>query len=356
MDLSTGRRARQAGLAIRVCALILVTAWLAQPRAAQAADRTIAGIPNVEDMAVAPGGRWVIASSMAGGSRKTGGLHLVDPRTGSHSELYTGGSGRGVRGGACQELPAGAMAPHGISLRTDVGGHTQLLAVNHGLRQSIEIFDLIGEKRPELRWTGCLLLPAGALPNAVAATPDGVVYVSNNGPPLDGSPSPSMIGGEILRWDAALGWRAVAGSKMVGPNGLLVSPDGQRLYVASWLGSEVVEFTLGSGAAVSRSVKLDFFPDNLRWGRGDAILAAGQRGPTAEVADCYMSTRDACAMPSRIAAFRASSMTLCGAQDVPLDMTTVAAPVGNEIWVGTVRGNAILRAGAPAAKTLACKR
>jgi hypothetical protein len=53
----------------------------------------------------------------------------------------------------------------GLSLSRLAGDRWRLLVVNHGGRESIEVFDVdLAPARPRLVWRGCLPMPAGQWP------------------------------------------------------------------------------------------------------------------------------------------------------------------------------------------------
>jgi hypothetical protein len=162
------------------------------------------------------------------------------------------------------------------------------------------------------------------------------------GRPLGGGKASSPMGGDVLIWRARTDWRTVPGSAMYGPNGLVVAPDGRHLYVAAWPAATVVELTLGK-TTVRRTLALDFLPDNLRWGDAGMLLATGHRTKAQAATDCYLSTRTHCTIPSAFAEIDAASMTVRCTARTPIDFATVAAPVGDEFWIGTARGERIAR-------------
>src|SRR4030095_890295 len=72
-----------------------------------------------------------------------------------------------------------SFGSHGLALREGSHGHHQLYVVNHVARESVEILDVTAKPDTvELRWVGCVLMPAGTLANAVAALPDGGFVVT----------------------------------------------------------------------------------------------------------------------------------------------------------------------------------
>lgn len=312
---------------------------------AAAAERRHVTLSNAEDLALVDGGRWVIASSMFGGTQASGAIVSIGISDGAVRRLYPGSASArsGGQWNCPGEVAADVFAPHGIALQPGEGGKAVLYVVNHGGRESIEMFEL-EPSQPGLRWLGCAVLPPGAWGNSVAVAADGTLFVTNMGQPIDGSKAISEMGGDVLSWSPTGGWKALPNSAVVAPNGLLLSADGRRLYVASWAGSEIVELTL-KGAAVSRRVlALPFLPDNLRWRHDGTLLAAGQKSSVEAVTACYLS-KTACTdpIPSSVAEIDAAAFALRCASAVPFDMATVALDVADEIWIGTARGRSLLR-------------
>jgi sugar lactone lactonase YvrE len=347
---------------IRLSAAILAIALLATGTLARAPATPSIALRNAEDMAPLPGGRWVIASSMAGGPARSGALYAIDARTGRATRVYPDPtSPRTYETPGCgREVPADVFTPHGIAFRPEAGSYGTLYVVNHGGRESIEIFSLrpgaTATLPPRLRWDDCTRAPKGQLQNAVAPTRDGTLYVTL-------TPMPEPAGdledhaehaiGAVWSWHPARGWRPVPGSEMAGPNGIIATPDGRRLYVAAWPSGEIVELSLGADGATRRTLLPGFLPDNLRWNGDGTILAAGHLGNVADVVRCYVSIQGECVIPSAIAAIDPVSFTVRCSRSTGLSLATVAAPVGRELWIGTARGTRILRL--PAASLLGAR-
>lgn len=302
----------------------------------------IKGIVNAEDMAVLTGSHWVLASSMAGGSHQQGAIVAVHTGNEEHYQLYPSEKTQTGHSTACQdEVPADQFSPHGMSLIADSSGALQLYVVNHGGRESIEWFNVFLRPKPQLQWRGCVVLPAGAMANAVAATESGQLYVTTTGRPLDGSKPLTLFGGEVLSWEVDTGWQAVANSKVAAANGIVVSADGNRLYVASWIEREVVLLDINNQRR--QSIPLPFLADNLHWNSDGRILVTGQQTTAEVVMQCYTSTQDHCTIPSAIAVIDPVSLAVPCVVPVAQNMATVAVPVGNQLWLGTARGDTIYR-------------
>jgi len=323
------------------------------------ADRKVDGIDNAEDMAVLEGNDWVIVSSMAGGIRKSGKLVAVNVATGTKQQLYPNAPVVKSPGNAScpTEVAADAFKPHGIALQSAKTGRTQLYVVNHGGRESIEMF-LVGKTSagvPKLTWIGCAVLPDGAFGNGVAPVSDGSFYATNMGAPMNGAPPVSDMGGQVMSWSISTGWAPVPGSRIAGSNGITASPDGKRLYVASWTGGEIIELTPGSGESARRTLKVPFLPDNVHWSSAGTVLAAGHLATADVVKDCYLSTATHCTIPSTIAEIDPDTMTIKCMRPVSQGMATTALFVRDETWVGTARGPSIARLGKEALAPPNCK-
>ena len=309
---------------------------------AQAPARSVE-IVNAEDLLPVPGGRWIIASSMAGGAATSGRIVAVDTKTGRLVPLYPGTrkDGEATTPDCREEVASSDFKPHGVSLATAPDGRLRLYVVNHGARESVEMFVLLPGQAPRLRWIGCARAPAGLFANSVAALADGRLFVTNMGRPLDGSTPISAMGGEVAAWSPRGGWHSVPGSATVGPNGIIARPDGRTLYVASWGGKALVELKPGETGTTRRTLPLNLLPDNLRWSGRGTILVGGQSTSPGLVTECYTSTRTHCRIPSTIVEVDPVPLTVRCARPAPIDMATVAVEVDRRVWVGTARGSRI---------------
>lgn len=293
-------------------------------------------VRNAEDFAPIANSDWVIASSMAGGDRAYGELIAIDAKSGTTDLLYpTASSAADIS--ASQQVAGGDFAPHGIAL----GPKQQYLyVVNHGGRESIEVFELSVMPTPKLRWLDFIELPKGAFANSVAVSVNSTVFISNMGVPIDGSPAISAMGGNIISWQRERGWATVDNSEVIAPNGILVSDDASDIYVASWSTAALVK--LSPKTHKRRSLSLAFLPDNLRWADTGDILVGGQNDSPEAISQCYVSKQNSCHNASAIAVVEPRQLALKCSQAVDIGMATVAAEVGDNIWVGTTRGDHFL--------------
>ena len=140
----------------------------------------VCDVEHPEDVIAIPGTRWLIASGFAPGA----GLKLVDADRHVAERWYDGSAAQLDPDRAAYPSCPGPVDPklfnaRGLSLRKGTDGRYTLYVVNHGGRESIEIFDvLVDGDRPALRWRGCRLMPPGQVGNAVAAFADGTLLVT----------------------------------------------------------------------------------------------------------------------------------------------------------------------------------
>lgn len=315
----------------------------------------ICGPANAEDFARIPGTDLVIASRMANPADKQGMFYLLD--AGDHSwrklaideipaaqdkALYPGCPGRPT---------SASLRGHGIALQ-EQDGTLKLLAINHGGRESVEIFGVTanGRAEPSLTWQGCVVAPQGAQLNSVVALPDGGFAVTKFFDMGNKSWGEDLFAGkdtgEVLEWTPKGGWKAVEGTKMSGPNGIAVSPDGESYFVAAWGGSALHKVSRKTGERQSLDTGMQ--PDNLQWDAEGKLLVAGQFfDDPAGYGSCHMSDAPVCAFPYKVLRVDpdtlASETIVTEAEPKEFGSGTTALEVGDEYWIGTSRGDRIAR-------------
>ncbi|MFB8267517.1 hypothetical protein ACFC96_13000 [Streptomyces sp. NPDC055955] len=320
-----------------------------------AGQRFVNGVQRPEDLFAVPGTSWVVVSSQGHG-KAAGKLQTVDSTNGQVKELWPAGAPAPrpdpARYPDCPGPPdAAAASPHGIGIRSIAPDRAELLVVNHGGRESIEAFDLdLSKARPVATWVGCVLMPSGTSGNGVASLPDGSGFaVTNFVDPSRRDGFKAMFDGQdtgdVRVWRTADGWRTVPGSAMGGPNGLLVTPDGSAAIVAAWPARRVVRLPLAGGPPTTIA-KLHFLPDNLRWDTDGTILTTGQDLTYQDILTCNAGEGTDCPVGysiMRIDPANSDVSTVFRSEDQTFGLATVAAPVGNEIWVGTLGADRIAR-------------
>ncbi len=317
----------------------------------------IAGPVNAEDLAVAPGGEWVLTSGMTGPTAPLGRLYAVRVEDGACSEIFPYGATSALsveRFVQQPDLNPLEFRPHGIDVALRSDGRTELYVVNHGGNESVEVFEVdLDGTRPTLRWLGGVQLPGGAVGNDVAAVDDGFV-VSTTGDPegrsvvsVEQAISGDDTGG-VLEWSHSHGWVVLAGTQINTANGVAVSPDGEWVYIGGW-NSRCIRKVRRAGTADPDSaiVQVDIMVDNLTWSASGRLLAAGTYGTTMrEFIASHISTSPRLGIPSRVISVDPETLAVEQLIDYGPDTfgaATTALQVGREIWVGTARDQGLAR-------------
>jgi hypothetical protein len=316
---------------------------------------TICGVTNVEDLVAIAGTPWVIGSSLAGGAGKAEPLYLFD------SKAFTASA---IPGSAIAIHPDKATYPncpappdftkfasHGLDFR-GVDGHGVLYVVNHGGRESIEIFtvDTPAGAKPKLQWTGCVVAPPTAWPDGVTALPDGGFVATSLWDPhdkdfIDKLSQAKPVGG-LFEWHIGKGWHEIGPSGMSGPNGVTSSADGKTLYVNLWAERKVLKYDRETKA--SQTVDVDMLADNVRWNQDRTyILVGGQAAPVKAVLDCFESKEINCTTPFAIYKLDPATMKLTGLVKSGvydgMGAGTGALQVGPDLWASSFRSDRIVR-------------
>lgn len=354
-----------------LAACVIMSFEAAEPAIAAAAvgcgpadgAKFICGVTNVEDFAEVPGTPWLIGSDLAA-SGQQGFLYVFNTK--EHSVTTVKPDEIAVQQdkatyGACPGAPDWKVfGPHGLDL-TGNGQERTLYAVNHGGRESVEVFKMnLSNGKPKFAWKGCVMAPPHFWPDAVAALPDGGMIVTSLWDPADPHRLDKLKNGEPVgaldEWHHGKGWSEVPGSHgMSGPNGVIVSKDGHEVYVALWSGHAVARIDRG-GSPQKQEVKTGFLTDNLRWGPDDStIFVGGQTAPVETVIGCFESKDVNCPKVTfQIDAMDPKTLKLTevvkSGSYGGLGAGTGAVEVGNEIWVSTFRGDRIVLLPAPARK------
>ncbi|HEX4049852.1 MAG TPA: hypothetical protein VHY19_03110 [Steroidobacteraceae bacterium] len=243
----------------------------------------VCGVKNVEDMVRVPGTRWLIGSSMRLGkaaSKPGAALYLIDTdaKTVRTAALAIEPDKTGPFAN-CPVPDPTRLGTHGLELRPGKGGVHTLYAINHGGRESLEVFRVDARSAtPKIAWTGCIMMPPNTWANSVAAMPDGALAISkfadlntlNMAPVFRGE-----ITGVTYLWKPGSGFSEVKDGDLSGNNGLLASEDGKTLWVNETGRQRVVRLAV-DGSAPPVYAKVGFNPDNLRWAPDGAILVTGQ--------------------------------------------------------------------------------
>ena len=364
-------RCRNRFMALAVLVLwALYTAPLAAQAPGQAAGRPavdscapaaglhfICGADRPEDLARIPGTRWIIASGFSPGS----GLKLVDSRRKTQRRLFDGRADQITRDLVafpdCATPPDPALFnARGLSLRATGRGRAMLHVVNHGGRESVEVFDILWDRpstEPRLVWKGCLLMPEGHVGNAVATYQDGTVLVTvltRPGTTITDFERGAATGGVFQRRPGDAAFQLIPGTELPGNNGLQTARDDREFYVVAFGWRAVAIFARDSVTGPKAVVKAPgFMPDNIHYD-GGRLLAAGMvsdepacggvRKIIDGVADRMLCPRGygvAILDPRR----RTFKLLTKGPRNPAFNGVSSAIIVGRDLWLGSYQADRI---------------
>jgi hypothetical protein len=295
----------------------------------------VCNLIDVEDFLPVAGGRWLV-----GGSYKQGsvGLYLIDTRakTAKAVSLSLAAKPDPMYAG-CAAPDLKNLSTHGLDVQV-VKGHIKVLVINHGGRESVEIFRLHPESN-SAEWIGCALPPESVNGNAIAAMAHGEFIMTKFMDTRDKEGFQHILSGQVTgavyRWAPGKGFDEVPGTALSGDNGLLASADGRWLYVNAYGTHEIYRLPL-SGNGERSVAKVDFSPDNLRWAPDGSILVTGQ----------FINAKTLSSLHGWATA-RLDPKTMAVTPVVKeaglkvFDDATSAVQIGHTLWFGTFRGDRV---------------
>lgn len=320
------------------------------------------GFMRPEDMVLLPDGRTLLISQTGSlGGEVAGSFALFDTVNETITRLPAPALADGPLWGdhACDQAPGAAFSPHGIDLARRADGHWQVLAVNHGGRESVEFFQLVDASEGwRLAWRGCAIPDPDSMLNDVAALPDGgfvVTHMYSRHSPHMGLLNLALVEGvlgfdtgHVLHWDGQH-FTALAGTAMAYPNGIQVARDGSALFVNAYLTGEVRKIAYPDGRLLGKVAVQR--PDNSQWDATGRLLVASHGGAPLEVLDCLAITEGACGLPFAIVAVDPQTLerhTVLEHRGPPMGAATVAQQVDGYLYLGSFAGDRIVRVPLPA--------
>ena len=301
----------------------------------------ICDLVSPEDLAIVPESEWVIAS----GAREGGRIHLVNMRDKATSVLFPipqpaerfDATTYPTCPGPLDETPD-AFRAHGLYLQPGPATLHTLYVVHHGTRESIEVFEVdAGTTPPGLTWIGCAPALSTIAFNSVVALPEGGFAATSGGT------------GDVWEYHTVTGWRRVPGSEDTAPNGLEISRDGRWMYIAGWSEEKLTRISRGRTPVEKDVVALGFRPDNLRMSPDGSVLFAA--GHTDKDGRSITDPREPTRETSNVAAIDPATLDVRRIFEHPampgFVASTTATIIGNEMWLGSYRGDRIAYFPAP---------
>ena len=310
---------------------------------------------NPEDLALAPDGRILASQFGSLDGTRSGSLALYDPATRTLEIAFPPAApAPDARAGAnaswgdanCPFPDPTLFSPHGIDLDVRADGRRQLAVVNHGGRESVELFEVADDAA--LAWRGCALAPADALLNDVVTLRNGGFWatrmLSKSSAALAFLRAAAFGAntGWAYAWSPGRGFRKLPGTDAPLPNGIEKSPDERYVYLNAYAARGIRKIDAASGETVAARELPGL--DNLAWAEDGRLLAASHTGGIGEMMACQGLESGACGMPFEIVALHPddlSEQVLIAHRGAPMGGATVALQRGGAFYLGTFAGDRI---------------
>ena len=353
-------------LSLRVCALLVLMNLFAVGCTPGQGDCEplgaldfVCGPVNAEDLVLAPGTDWIISSGMSAG----GGFYLVDATNGDWSALEFTSRHDTAAYPNCPSSPSPEeLETHGLNIRAISDDASMLYVVGHGAREAIEVFEVdTAGARPELTWIGCVLMPEGLEANSVASFADGSLVATvlfMPGTTFADAVVEKQPTGAVYKWsEGEDGMTLLVGSELPANNGIEVSADGSRIYVASSGYQTIVAFSNTNPVRfLGATRQLPITPDNVHMGPDGMLLTAGMKndvpecggapGPEHDIDILAACPRGTIAIEIDPETMEERTLVETPAVDAFSNATMVLTKDG-EYWVGTFSGNRIAHGAIP---------
>ncbi len=259
----------------------------------------------------------------------------------------------------CPGDPGASLAPHGISLRQRNDQRWQIAVVNHGGRESIEMFELLpraaGDAAPRLQWRGCVVPPAGSFLNDVVLLKNGGFIASH----MFDKRSPQVLGsslgvikaiigmdtGYVLEWQPDDHYRILEGSHGPFLNGVELSADETTVFANVYFGQQVRKIDRKSGQQIA-AISVSGHPDNLAWDSKGRLLVATHTSSLGELMACSKHPGETCTLAYAIERIDPETMskdTVLQHAGAPMGAATVARELNGQLYLGSFTGNRIVR-------------
>jgi hypothetical protein len=244
------------------------------------------------------------------------------------------------------------FAPHGIDIEQLVTGEHALYVVNHGGRESVEMFEVLEHGGAiEAVWRGCVIAPEEGYFNDLVVLRSGEFRVSQMFPRGANTiwtviriQAMGYVPGFVYHWSPANGFERLPGTDAQFANGVEKSADERFLYVNDYFGNQVIKVDTETGARVGAVAVAA--PDNLSWSPTGELLAASHHGGISSTLGCNDLESGSCGFRFQIVAIDPEALTsrvLLDREGAPMGAATVALPFHDAVYLGTFAGDRIAR-------------
>jgi hypothetical protein len=313
----------------------------------------VCGLQSPEDIAVVPGGDYLLLSELGSMGKRPGRISLFNVNDESWEPIFPTGNATApavLQGDpGCTEAPDARMSPHGTHLVQLDDGSWRYLVVNHGSREAVELFSLDTDVsgQPDLHWQGCVFPADNTLINDVVGLANGdVIYTRMYHPDDFMGEMRAMLGfesGDVWRWNKLAGLRLLPGTSGSLTNGIEISQDERFIFINQYMDKEVQKYELATATVVGVGQVPNV--DNSAWGPDGELWVASQGTEVATFLACTKDENITCGMAFEIVALDPETMqsrVVFQHQGPPMGAATVAVPHRGKVYIGSFLGDRIL--------------
>ena len=316
--------------------------------------RPLCDMQTPEDIAALPDGRHLLLANFSGMHAGIGRLSLFDTQTEKLTPLFpppdrvvdTAEPQWGEAG--CAPPPLDKFRPHGTHLHQLADGRWCYLVVNHGGREVIEMFEVLGQgSDTSLAWRGCVAAASDTLVNDVVGLSNGdLIYTRmyHNGDMLE-----QLLGilgkntGDLWRWNRETGLRVLPGTEASQPNGIGISPDGRHVFANMYFTGEVWKIDSETGEVVGTAPVAN--GDNSAWGSDGRLWVVTHQDSIANIISCFEVQSEPCGARFEIFAIDPETMeseSVFVHRGAPMGAATIAVPTGGRVYMGSFVGDRLI--------------
>jgi hypothetical protein len=314
----------------------------------------VCNMQTPEDIAALADGRHLLLAHYGGLHEGTGSLSLFDTETQTLEPLFPLESDKTKDGASiwgnvnCPAPQIELFRPHGTHLHTLANGDLRYLVVNHGGRESIEMFELtMAGSNSSLTWRGCVLAKEETSLNDVVGLSNGDIIfsrMSREGGTFEMLKSTiGMDTGDLWRWNEISGLHIIPGTDASQPNGLEISADERFIFANMYMEKEVWKIDAKTGKTVAIASVNN--PDNSAWGTNGNLIVASHTDSMMNMFICFKLQTKPCGASFEIISVDPNTMTterVYQHSGAPMGAATIAVPQAGRVYLGSFAGDRLI--------------
>lgn len=314
----------------------------------------VCGMQSPEDIAALPDGRHLLLAHFGGMGDGSGSLALFDTRTENITPLFPTAGGvldtadPGWGEAACKAPSLQRFSPHGTHLHQLEDGRWRYLIVNHGGRESIEMFELLGQGADStLAWRGCVLAGPDTFVNDVVGLSNGdFIYTRMLHTRSTLEQLLSVAGkntGDLWRWNRESGLRVLPGTEANQPNGIEIAPDERHVFANMYFTRELWKVDVDTGEVVATAPVAH--GDNSAWGSDGRLWVVTHPEGIVNLLSCFEVQSEPCGARFEIIAVNPETMateSLFIHRGAPMGAATIAVPQAGRVYMGSFTGDRLI--------------